>query len=106
IIRLVVWRRSESFYGSVAGAFACASVLRDFALDRPYQITFLFLAATIAILEFRRYLWVLPIVFLIWANCHGGYFLGFIVLGSFCAEGLWLRHRDPKLWIVTGASIA
>src|SRR5207253_2917310 len=49
---------------------------------------------------------LLPIVFAVWANCHGGYFLGFIVLGAYGAESLWLRQRERKLWIVTGLCVA
>jgi hypothetical protein len=106
IAGLVTRRRSGSFYGGLAGALACASVLQSFALDRPFQITFVFLAATIAILEFRRYLWLLPVIFLVWANCHGGYFLGFVVLGAYAAEALWLRKRERNLWIVAGLCLA
>jgi hypothetical protein len=105
LIGAVVYRRCGSFYGGIAGALACASVLHPFALDRPYQWTFLFLAATLASLEFRRYYRLLPLVFLVWANCHGGYFLGFVVLGAYVAEGLWQRRRDGELWIVTALCV-
>jgi hypothetical protein len=106
VVGLICARRSGSFLGGLAGALACASVLSTFALDRPYQITFLFLSLTLAVLEFRRFLWGLPALFLIWANCHGGYFLGFVVLGAYCAESLWQRRNDRMLWLVTAASIA
>jgi hypothetical protein len=106
VVGLICARRSGSFFGGLAGALACASVLSTFALDRPYQITFLFLALTLAALEFRRFLWALPALFLIWANCHGGYFLGFVVLGTYCAESLWQRHSDRMLWLVTAACVA
>jgi hypothetical protein len=106
VVGLVCARRSGSFFGGLAGALVCASVLSTFALDRPYQITFLFLALTLAALELRRLLWALPALFLIWANCHGGYFLGFVVLGAYCAESLWQRRNDRTLWLVTAACIA
>ena len=106
VVGLVCAKRSGSFFGGLAGSLACASVLSTFALDRPYQITFLFLALTLATLEFRRFLWALPALFLIWANCHGGYFLGFVVLGAYCAESLWRRRNDRTLWLVTAACIA
>ena len=38
-------------------------------------------------------MWVLPPIFLFWANCHGGFFMGFVVLGVYCAESLWQRFR-------------
>jgi hypothetical protein len=106
LVGLICARRSGSFYAGVAGALAAASVLATFALDRPYQITFLFLAMTLAALDFRRGLWGLPVLFAVWANCHGGYFLGFVMLGAWCAQSLWERRADRTLWLVTAASVA
>jgi hypothetical protein len=105
LIGLVAGHRAGSFDAAIFGALACASTLYPFALDRPYQITFLFLAATLAALEFRRCIWTLPLVFLIWANCHGGYFLGLVVLGAYCAETFYLRKRDRSLWAIAGLCV-
>ena len=107
---LVTYRRAGGFYLPLAAAFATAGVATDFALDRPYLITFLFLAATVAILEYRRAMWLLPVLFLIWANCHGGYFLGWLALGAYAAEALWARWRmkpaadNRVLWMASAAS--
>jgi hypothetical protein len=101
---LIVWRRRGSFYGALAATFATAGVAQAFALDRPYHFTFLFLAVTMAILEYRRGLW-LPPLFAVWANCHSGYFLGWVVLGAWCVETLVLRRRDVTLWIASGLSV-
>ncbi len=57
-------------------------------------------------MEFRRRLWALPVMFAVWANCHGGYFLGFVVLGAYVAEGLWQRRGERMLWLVSAASVA
>src|SRR5204863_1588431 len=105
LIGLVTWRRSSSFPAALAAALAASSVLVTFALDRPYQVTFLFLAATLALVEYRRWLWVLPPLFLIWANCHGGYFLGWVVLGAHCVESLARRERAVRLWMVSAACV-
>jgi hypothetical protein len=70
LIGLAAWRRRRSLPGAVAAAFAASSVFAIFALDRPYQVTFLFLAATLVAMEYRRHLWFLPPLFLVWANCH------------------------------------
>src|SRR5215472_12242013 len=75
--------RRRSFWLALAAAFAAASVARIFTADRPYQITYLLLAVTLALVEMRRCLWLLPLLFLVWANCHGGYFLGWVVLGAY-----------------------
>ena len=105
LIAWLAWRRRKSFLGGVAAALAASSVLVTLALDRPYQVTFLFLAITLVVLEDRRPLWLLPPLFLIWANCHGGYFLGWVVLGAHCAESLLRRQRSGRLWIVSAACV-
>src|ERR1035438_1934385 len=96
---LIAWRRRGNFYAALAVALASAGLAQAFALDRPYLFTWLLLAATLAILEYRRGLWLLPPLFAICANCHSGYFLGWIVLGAWCAESLVSRRRDTALWI-------
>jgi hypothetical protein len=105
LVGLIAWRRRASFYAAIAAALAAAAVAQPFALDRPYHFTWLLLAATMAILEFRRALWLLPPLFVFWANCHSGYFLGWIVLGSWCAETLVLRKRDVALWVASALSV-
>jgi hypothetical protein len=103
---LVAWRRCGGFYRALAAACATAGMAIRFALDRPYLITFLLLAATIAILEYRRWLWLLPPLFLFWANCHGGVFLGWLVLAAYCTEALWQRSSDARrLCIVSAVSL-
>jgi len=102
---LIAWRRRGNLYGALFASFATAMVAREFALDRPYHFTYLALAATLAILEFRRYLWLLPPLFILWANCHSGFFLGWIVVGAYCAEAMIERRRDVRLWLVSGLAV-
>jgi hypothetical protein len=89
----IVWRRRGNFYWASAAGLGAASVGVDFTNDRPYLATFLFLALTVAVLESRRRVWLLAPLFLLWANCHGGFFLGWIAVGAYAAEALWLRGR-------------
>src|SRR5260370_10944122 len=108
---LWAWRHSQGFYRSLAAAFVTGFVASYFSSDRPYQITYLLVVATILILEYRRWMWLLPPMFLVWANCHGGFFLGFVVLGAYCAESLWQRFRgkpetgERRLWLVTAVCV-
>ncbi len=117
LVGWVAWRRCGGFYRAIGAALASAGVLSAFAADRPFVITFLFLAVTIAILEWagrdaRPALWLLPPLLLIWANCHGGYFLGWVVMAAYSAEALLLRMRkrplpgDRTLWVVCALSVA
>jgi hypothetical protein len=105
LVGLVAWRRCGGFYRSLAAATAAAGMAIPFALDRPYLITFLLLAATIAILEYRRGLWLLPPLFLVWANCHGGYFLGWVVLAAYSAEALWKGSDGRRLCVVSAVAV-
>ena len=90
---LMVYRRTRGIYRAMAATFATALVVHSFTADRPQYFTLLFVALTINLLDARRWLWALPPLFLIWANCHAGFFLGWVVVGIYCAEGLYLRWR-------------
>ena len=46
-----------------------------------------------AVLPPVLWLWALPPLFLLWANLHGAFFLGWIVLGVYCADALLARWR-------------
>ncbi len=48
---------------------------------RPHAFSLLFIMVTVALLARQRFWW-LPLVFLVWANCHGGVLLGFVLLGA------------------------
>jgi hypothetical protein len=103
---LVAFRRTGGFYRAVAATLATAAIAGNFAADRPFLFTYLLLAVTIYLLETRRTLWLLPPLFLFWANCHGGYFLGWVALGAYCLEALVHRAGARTLWVVSGLSIA
>jgi hypothetical protein len=111
IIGWVVWRRTANFYLSIGAIFAASTLARSIAVDRPYVVTYLLLALTVLILERRRPLWVLPPIFLFWANFHGGFFVGWIVLGAYCGEALVERLRgkapadERTLWAASIASL-
>ena len=64
---------------------ACAAA---FWSPRPQMFTFLFSAVLIHVLFDLKYrgrdrLWRLPPLMAIWGNCHGGYIIGFLLLGAF-----------------------
>ena len=96
----IAHRRAGDFRIALTAALAAAAVAFHFQQSRPFLATFVFLALTVAILESGRRLWLLPPVFLIWANCHGGFIVGWIALGAYC---LWRRSR--ALWLVSALSV-
>lgn len=111
LVGWMAFRRTNGFYISLAAVLAAAGVAFHFQQSRPFLVTFLFLALTMAILESGRWTWVLPPVFLIWANCHAGFFIGWLVLGAYCGEALIQRLRkfpvphERRLWLVAAACI-
>lgn len=110
LVGQMVWWRTGGFYRSLAGAIAAGAVASNFQQSRPFLVTFVLLAVTMAILERRRAMWALVPVFLFWANCHGGYFMGWVMLGAYCGEALIQRLRkqpvegERQLWLVTVGS--
>jgi hypothetical protein len=91
----VAARRARSLIWAVAAALAASSVLASFAHDRPSILSYLFVVLFIAILEHGGFLWLLPPLALLWANSHGGHFLGWIVCGAYCVDAL--LRRAPNL---------
>lgn len=101
-------RRSHSFYWGVAAALLAASVAIYATSDRPFLATFVMIPVTMAAYETRRGLWWLPLGYLIWANCHGGFIMGWAIAGSYCAEAVYQRLKGmptPDLGKICGISI-
>jgi hypothetical protein len=48
---------------------------------RPHAFSLLFIVTTVTLVA-RWRVWWLPLVFLVWANCHGGVLLGFVFLAA------------------------
>jgi hypothetical protein len=98
----VAWRRTGQIYRGIACALAVGGVAESFAVDRPYIFTYLFLAVTVAILETGSvWIWLLPPLFVVWANCHGGFFLGWIAVLAYAVS-----KRDRRTWLAAAISIA
>jgi hypothetical protein len=114
VVGLIVYRRTEAFYRALIAALLAASVAIRFRADRPFVITSLLLAVTILILDrwdrrpSPRLLWVLPPMFLVWSNLHGGYFIGWVPLGVYCLESLLRKvpwAKSKPLWLASIAAI-
>ncbi len=98
----LAWRRSESLAAGVLAALAGVPFLLLFAADRPALVTFAMAAVYVLILESGedRLLYALPLLQLLWANAHGGFFMGFVVLGAYA-----IAERRKPLWIAAGAAL-
>ena len=60
-------------------------------------------AVFVTLLELRRGSWALPLLALLWANCHGGFILGWVVLLAYCVTQ---SREDRRLWLVTACAMA
>lgn len=107
----LAWRRSRSLVAGVAAALAGMPFLLLFASDRPALVTFALVAVYTLILErYReggsvRLLYALPLLQLLWANAHGGFFMGYVVLGAYAVDALrGPADRRGPLWIAAGAA--
>ena len=61
---------------------------------RPHAVSLLFLPLTVWLVLKGRDGW-LPLVFLVWANCHGGVLLGLVVLATALGARVW---PAPRSW--------
>jgi hypothetical protein len=69
---------------------------------RPHLISWLMLGVVFAVLEavdrgHRRWVWVLPPVMIIWANCHSLYILGLVAIGCHGLGWFW-RAANTARW--------
>jgi hypothetical protein len=111
LVGWIVFHRSGGLYRAIAASIAASGVAMFSTSDRPFLFTYFLLALTMAVLEYRRALWVLIPLFVIWPNLHAGFFMGWVVVGCYCAESLYQRVRgkpradERRLWVVSVVSI-
>lgn len=74
---------------------------------RPHVFTLLLLMTCVTLLVRKRY-WPLPILFVLWANLHGGVALGIVALGAATLAELWIgdRSRARRLALVSALCLA
>lgn len=107
IAGLVAARRTGGFYWGLAAAAAAAPVATLFSADRPALVTFFLVAVFVWILERGRPLWLVPVLSVVWANSHGGFFLGWVILGAYAAGATVSRaaREARRLWLVALVSV-
>jgi len=72
------------------------AVAINFQQSRPFLVTFVLLAVTMAILERRRWLWALRRFFCCGRIFTAEYFMGWAMIGVYCAEALMERWRKRR----------
>jgi hypothetical protein len=101
-----VWKQLEGpvFLRALIVLFA-AVVSGPVWTARPHLITYLLTAVVAYLLFLYKWkqidrLWVIPLLFILWVNTHGGYIAGFILLAAFIAG-----EAISNLFHITGREI-
>lgn len=84
----------------------------NYFLERPQVVSFLFAALLVALLTRVRdggqLDWTLPLLMLVWANLHGGFVVGDLILFCFAAGAVLEYHHDLSrlrhllVWVALG----
>jgi hypothetical protein len=102
-------RRTGQVYFGIGAALLAAALATNFAVDRPALVTFFMAALFVCLLDSGRFLWALPPLALIWANCHGGFFVGWIIVLAYALASPLPGGQTTgraKLWIIAACTIA
>jgi len=109
--RLLMQRGTNVLVALVLVLLALAASMIHF-LARPHVLSWLFTLIWFWILDAsgrncscgrggrgRSWLWALPLLMLVWLNVHGGFLLGFALLGIFWMGAVWnwLRAKDGRI---------
>jgi len=101
LFRLLL-RRGADFLAALVLTLLAISASMIHFLARPHVLSWLFVVVWFWILQATdrsRRLWLLPALMLLWANLHGGFLLGFVLLGAFWVESVWTWLRSNPLRI-------
>ena len=75
--------------------------LNNYLADRPVAFSLLFFSLTIYLIEKEKY-FSIPFVMLIWANCHGGFITGDLLLFFYGLDFLRQRRYKAALLLLSG----
>jgi hypothetical protein len=100
MFRLLTARGTHIFVALVLVMLAMSASMIHF-LARPHVMSWLFTLAWFWILDsserdcfnapgaHSRRLWLLPLLMVLWVNVHGGFLVGFVLLGIFWLGAMW-----------------
>jgi hypothetical protein len=94
LFRLLVVQGTNIFAAVVLMLLAMSASTIHF-LARPHVVSWLLALAWFWILDSVerragvRRLWILPLLMLLWVNVHGGFLIGFMLLGIFWVGAIW-----------------
>ena len=101
----VVWRLSNEPLSSYLSILLGAAVAVPFLDLRPHLVTnLLYVLLLCLLLPKKRPSWYLPLLFLVWANLHGGFFFGLMALAILLSPAIVSgpkpdRIRASLIWV-------
>ena len=105
LITFLIYRGARIRCGNwaIAGglAFWGFAAMRAYLGPRPLMLTLLFSVLLLNMEDgFPRRRWLLPLFFLLWANCHLGFLFGLILLGAIAIDQVYGKHAPLRSWIL------
>lgn len=98
---LLFWnvaRSVSSFYTASFFTIILAPILVSRVEVRPEVFSLFLSGVFLNLLYFRKWLWLIPVLTILWVNLHIGFIFGFLILGSFFLEDY------KKFWKVSVVS--
>jgi len=104
--------RGTNFFLALALVLLAMSASTIHFLTRPHVVSWLFTPVWFWILDSserdffevqggksRRWVWALPLLMLVWVNMHGGFLVGFVLLGIFLlgAAWSWFQTKEGRI---------
>lgn len=99
---LLFWNMARSlsnFYIASIITIVLAPLLASRAEVRPEAFGYLLSGIFLNLLFFRKWLWLIPPLMMLWINLHISFIFGFLILGSFCLADF------RRFWKVALASL-
>jgi len=102
-------RRGTNFLVALVLVLLAASAAMIHFLARPHVVSWVFAVMWFWILEssgetasgssnyrrrHTRAMWLLPLLMIVWVNVHGGFLLGFVLLGIYWLDAAWQWFRQ------------
>lgn len=112
LLSFTVYLRTGSIWASLSALFVCQWLeYHQLLIVRPQLAGMVCFASVFAMVTSSRwrpwYAWTIPAVFLVWANVHGSFIMGLLLLGAVCvgrACDVWLRTRNMKFVLADRAT--
>jgi len=97
---LIVWRALGPLHPLVRAGLTALMAWSSSALwqtVRPQLWTWLFLIILVRVLQTRRRMWIIPPLFAVWVNLHGGWIVGAGILTAWCAVDATEQFRRSRV---------